>query len=243
MEKVILIGASIYLDFLSKFGLSGAHPGGINLTKEIFENEQINTYSRVLDVGCGTGQTAAYLATRYNAKVTGLDINPIVIEKARNRMRKYELPVEIIQGSIENCPIKGDSKYDFIISESVLSFVNKPSALKEIFRLLKYDGRFIANELTFNRRLGASCEEEIKRFYGLDSVLMEKDWITLFEQASFKNIRTFTEKQSILDYQSTPEFQYSDYIEPELYKVIHQHFNLMVKHQEALDYRVFFCTK
>jgi len=232
----------MYLDFLSKFGISGAHPGGIKLTKQIFENEKINKFSRILDVGCGTGQTSAYLAARYGAKVTGMDINPIMVEKAKNRMIKYQLPVEIIQGSIEKCPLP-DSKYDFIISESVLSFVNKPRALKEIFRLLKYDGRFIANELTINRRLGANYEEEIKQFYGLDSILMEKDWITLFEQVDFKNIKTFLRKQSLLQNDSLPEFQYSEYIEPELYKIMQQHFNLMVKYQGTLDYKVFICTK
>ena len=232
----------MYLDFLSKFGISGAHPGGIKLTKQIFENEKINKFSRILDVGCGTGQTSAYLAARYGAKVTGMDINPIMVEKAKNRMIKYQLPVEIIQGSIEKCPLP-DSKYDFIISESVLSFVNKPRALKEIFRLLKYDGRFIANELTLNRRLGANYEEEIKQFYGLDSILMEKDWITLFEQVDFNNIKTFLRKQSLLQNDSLPEFQYSEYIEPELYKIMQQHFNLMVKYQGTLDYRVFLCTK
>ncbi|GAA3329363.1 hypothetical protein GCM10020331_077120 [Ectobacillus funiculus] len=52
----------------------------------------------------------------------------------------------------------------FIISESVLSFVNKPRALKEIFRLLKNGGRFIANELTMNKQLETTNEEEIKQF-------------------------------------------------------------------------------
>ncbi|MEH7115353.1 class I SAM-dependent methyltransferase [Neobacillus niacini] len=232
----------MYLDFLSKFGVSGAHPGGIKLTKQIFENENINEFSHILDVGCGTGQTSAYLAARYGAKVTGMDFNPIMVEKAKNRMIKYQLPVEIIQGSIEKCPLP-DSKYDFIIAESVLSFVNKPRALKEIFRLLKYDGRLIANELTINRRLGSNYEEEIKQFYGLDSILMEKDWITLFEQVDFKNIKTFLRKPSILHNDSLPEFQYSEYIEPELYKIMQQHFNLMVKYQGILGYRVFICTK
>ena len=242
MKKVVLIEDLMYLDFLSKFGVSGAHPGGIKLTKKIFENEKINKFSRILDVGCGTGQTAAYLAARYGAKVTGMDFNPIMVEKAKNRMIKYQLPVKIIQGSIEKCPLS-DNKYDFIISESVLAFVNKPRALKEIFRLLKHDGRLIVNELTVNRRIGTNHEEEIKRFYGLDSILMEKDWITLFEQTGFKNIKTLLRKPSILQNHSMPEFLYSDYIEPELYEIMHQHFNLTAKYQGILGYRVFLCTK
>ncbi|WP_084552280.1 class I SAM-dependent methyltransferase [Bacillus cihuensis] len=239
---MIIIGRSNYLDFLSKFGVGGAHPGGIGLTKEILKTEEINETSRILDVGCGTGQTAAYLAEQYGAKVTGLDINPIMVEKAKSRMKKYQLPVEIIQGSIEKFPVK-DGKFDFIISESVLSFVNKPKALKEIFRLLKSGGRFIANELTTNKRLSPTIEEEVKQFYGLDSVLMEKNWLTLFEQTDFKNIKIQMQKQSMLQSNTNPEFQYSEYIDPELYAVMYEHFNLIEKYEDVLGYRIFSCTK
>ncbi|MEH6949589.1 methyltransferase domain-containing protein [Bacillus sp. JJ634] len=239
---MILIGGSIYLDFLSKFGVGGAHPGGIGLTKEILKTEEINKTSRILDVGCGTGQTSAYLAEQYGAKVTGMDINSIMVEKAKSRMRKYELPVEIIQGSIEEFPLK-DGEFDFIISESVLSFVNQPKALKEIFRLLKNGGRFIANELTTNKRLSPTIEEEVKQFYGLGSVLTEKNWITLFEQAGFKHINIRMQEQSMLQYNPNPEFQYSEYIEPELYSVMYEHFNIMAKYDGVLGYRIFSCTK
>lgn len=239
---MILIGRSIYLDFLSKFGVAGAHPGGICLTKEILKTEKINKTTRILDVGCGTGQTAAYLADRYGAKVTGMDINPIMVEKAKIRMKKYQLPVEIIQGSIERFPVK-DEKFDLIISESVLSFVNKPKALKEIFQLLKNGGRFIVNELTTNKRLTPTIEEKIKQFYGLDSVLMEKNWITLFEQTGFKNIEIRMQKQSLLENNPNPEFQFSEYIAPELYGVMLEHFNIIVEYDGILGYTIFTCTK
>jgi len=242
MKRVVLIGSSIYLDVLSKLGVGGAHPGGLNLTKEIFKSEKINETSHILDVGCGTGQTAAYLASQYGAKVLGIDINPIMVEKARDRMDKYQLPVEIIQGSIETCPLM-DGTFDFIISESVLSFVNKPRALKEIFRLLKNGGRFFANELTFNRELETTDEEEIKQFYGLDSLLMEKDWIALLKQTGFIHIKNRMQKPLITQNDSTPEFQFSDYIKPEFYTVLNQHFNIMGKYQGVLDYRIFSCTK
>ena len=78
---MISIETSIYLDFLSKFGVGGAHPGGIGLTKEIFKSERITPATRILDVGCGTGQSAAYLASKYGAIVTGIDINPVMVKK------------------------------------------------------------------------------------------------------------------------------------------------------------------
>ncbi|MEK4029707.1 class I SAM-dependent methyltransferase [Pseudobacillus sp. FSL P4-0506] len=239
---MILIRSSMYLDFLSKFGVGGAHPGGIHLTKEIFKTEEINNTSYVLDVGCGTGQTAAYLADRYGAKVMGMDINPIMIEKAKKRMKKHRLPVEIIQGSIENFPLP-DETFDVIISESVLAFANKPRSLKEIFRLLKSDGRFIANELTVNKHLGANNEEEIKRFYGLDDLLTEKEWLALFKQTSFKNLHIYRPTHVFFPNYSMPEFHHSKYIEPQLHAVSNQHFYMMAKYHGILDHRVFFCTK
>ena len=123
---MILIQNSAYLDFLSTLAIEGAHPGGIKLTKELFKKEDINSTSQVLDVGCGTGQTAAYLAYKYEANVTGIDINPTMVARAKRRMEKNSLPVEIIQGSVEKIPLP-DNHFDFIISESVLSFVDKPN--------------------------------------------------------------------------------------------------------------------
>jgi ubiquinone/menaquinone biosynthesis C-methylase UbiE len=239
---VVSIETSIYLEFLSKFGVGGAHPGGIQLTKEIFKYEKITPSTHILDVGCGTGQTVAYLAAQFGAIVTGIDNNPVMVEKAKTRMARYQLPVKIIQGSIENCPLK-DETFDLIISESVLSFVNKPRSLTEIFRLLKSGGRFIANELTINQHIDPSNKEEIIQFYGLDSVLMEGDWITLLQEIGFKGLKIHKQDQPISHQNLTPEFYYSDYIEPELYTIMNQHIYLMAKYQGIMDYRVFLCMK
>ncbi|MFF2177757.1 class I SAM-dependent methyltransferase [Lysinibacillus sp. NPDC058147] len=218
--------------------MGGAHPGGINLTKEIFKTENINRHSRILDVGCGTGQTAAYLAEEYKAKVTGIDINSEMVAKAKRRMKNNRLPVKIIECSIEQVPLP-DHTFDFIISESVLSFVNKPNALKEIFRLLKKDGRFIAIEFTIHEPLEEEIEEEIKQFYGFDSCSMKKDWVALFNQAGFKNTR-IQKNKSIF---SIPELHHSKDIAPELYEVMDKHFDMNLKYEGILDYRIYSCTK
>ncbi|MGE7942614.1 class I SAM-dependent methyltransferase [Lysinibacillus xylanilyticus] len=210
----------------------------MNLTKELFKNENISKTSHILDVGCGTGQTAAYLADKYKSKVTGIDSNSIMVAKAKRRMKKNRLPVEIYQYSIEQMPFP-DHTFDVIISESVLSFINKPSALKEIFRVLKNGGRFIAIEFTISQPLEAKIEKEIQQFYGFDTFSMKKDWIALFQQAGFKNIR-IQKNKSI---SSVPEFHYSENIEPELYEVMDKHLDMNLKYEGILDYRIYSCTK
>ncbi len=234
---MIVIQNSKYLDLLSKFGIGGAHPGGLNLTKKVFKSENINRTSNILDVGCGTGQTAAYLAYKYGANVTGIDVNSTMVAKAKQRMKKNRLPVKIIQGSIEKNSLP-DNHFDFIISESVLSFVNKPRALNEIFRLLKDGGQFIAIELTIIKPLTETEENEIKQFYGLDSLNMKKDWVALLNQAGFENIRI--RKDTFID--SEPEFHFSDDIDPELHEIMEKHYDMASKYL-ASNYRIYSCTK
>lgn len=198
---MIIINLFTYTDFLSKFGVGGAHPGGIELTKEIVRTKNIHNNSRILDVGCGTGQTAAYLASKYGAIVTGIDRHPIMIEKAKKRMKKERLPVEILQCSIEKVPLQ-DYTFDFVLSESVLSFVDKQNALSEIFRLLKDDGQLIAIEFTINKPLEKAIENEIKQFYAFESLPMEQDWIRYFKQAGFTNIQ-IEQKKSLNENEAT----------------------------------------
>ncbi|MFJ8237489.1 class I SAM-dependent methyltransferase [Ureibacillus sp. NPDC094379] len=223
---------------MSKLGIDGAHPGGINLTKKLFNRENINRTSHILDVGCGTGQTAAYLAHKYEAKVTGIDINPTMVEKAKRRMKTNHLIVKIIQGSVEKLPFP-DHHFDYIVSESVLSFVNKPRALKEICRVLKNGGRLIAIEQTITQQLKEKEENEIKQFYGFHSLTMKEDWLALLKQAGFKNIH-IEKNTSII---SAPDVHFPDEIEPELYEILEEHSDIISRYQGILDYRIYSCTK
>lgn len=237
-----LVGALTYFDFLAKFGVGGAHPGGIILTKELLANEKITNQSHILDAGCGTGQTAAFLAQQYQANVTGVEINPIMIEKAKKRFETMKLPVQIIQGSVEEIP-SADNSFDFVLSESVLAFVNKPKTLKEFYRVLKKGGRFIANEMTINQKLSMQEEQEIKQFYAVDSLMLEEDWKELLEKTGYKNIEVKKQKQSLAEGNHAPEFNFSANFEPELFAIFNMHANMVLKYQDVLSYRIITCTK
>jgi len=235
------MGGLTYFDFLAKFGVGGAHPGGIPLTKNILSSENITNKSRILDAGCGTGQTAAYLYQQYFAKVIGLEINPIMVEKAKRRFQSLNLPINLIQGSVEKLPFK-DNTFDFILSESVLAFVNKPAALGEFFRVLKKGGRLIANEMTINSKLSPVEESEIINFYALDSLLLEDDWRNLLNKSGFQEIVIKTEKTDI-SHGNTTEFNFSTNFEPELFQVLNEHGNMVLKYQDILSYRIITCSK
>lgn len=227
-----------YLDFLAKFGVGGAHPGGIELSKEIFNKENIHKAFNILDVGCGTGQTAAYLAFTYGANVIGIDNNKTMVEKAKQRMARGGLPVKIVEGSIENIQLQ-DEQFDIILSESVLSFVNKQHALKEIYRLLKNGGRFIAIEHTMNEKVNKKDENEIKQFFGFDSLFMKEDWVNVLKQTGFHHIEV--EKSSLFD--SEADFHFSEDIGFEHYEIMDNLVDINKKYEDVLSYRIYFCTK
>ena len=67
-----------YIDLLSILGIGGAHPGGIKATDIMLGGESIGPETVILDAGCGTGQTSAYLSSRYGTKVLALDNKAII---------------------------------------------------------------------------------------------------------------------------------------------------------------------
>ncbi|EKN65310.1 methyltransferase [Neobacillus bataviensis LMG 21833] len=236
------MGGLTYFDFLAKFGVGGAHPGGILLTQNILSSENISENSLVLDAGCGTGQTAAYLYQQYKAKVIGLEINPIMVEKAKDRFQTQQLPIQLIHGSIEEIPFD-DHSFDFILSESVLAFVDKPKALSEFHRVLKKGGRLIANEMTINKRFNPQEEAEIMNFYAVDSLLLEEDWHRLLQEVGFKNIELKAQNPALSHGNHAPEFNFSKDFEPELFHILNEHGNIVLKYQDILSYRVITVTK
>ena len=236
-DWVVFMGGLTYFDFLAKFGVGGAHPGGFILTKDILSSENISSNSYVLDAGCGTGQTTAYLYQQYKAKVAGLEINPIMLDKAKSRFQTQQLPIQLIAGSVESIPFE-DNTFDFVLSESVLAFVDKPKALSEFYRVLKKGGRLIANEMTINKKLRQKEELEIIKFYDLDSLLQEKDWNQLLAAAGFQMINIKKEKQAISQGNHSPEFNFSHNFEPELFDVLNKHGNIVVKYHDILSYRI-----
>jgi SAM-dependent methyltransferase len=236
------MGGLTYIDFLAKFGVGGAHPGGLLLTKSMLSQEKIPPGSLILDAGCGTGQTAAYLYQEYQANVVGLEINTIMIEKAKNRFQNLQLPIQLVQGSVEKIPFT-ENTFDYILCESVLAFVNKPLALKEFFRVLKKEGRFIANEMTINTTLSQKEEDEIKEFYAIDSLLLEEDWKNLLTETGFQNIEIHAQQFDLLQGSPAQEFNFSQNFEPELFSILNEHGNMLVKYHDILSHRVITCSK
>ncbi|HKZ14890.1 MAG TPA: class I SAM-dependent methyltransferase [Solirubrobacterales bacterium] len=94
----------------------------------------------VVDLGCGTGTTAIRLAAA-GARVTGVDADPEILERARRKPGAEA--VEWRSGRVEDAGLP-DASCDRVVLSLVLHHLPDPvklATLREARRLLRRDGR------------------------------------------------------------------------------------------------------
>ena len=91
---------------------------------------------QVLDIGCGTGRTAAALAGSYGARVVGVDPSPGMLAEARAK------GVEAYEGSAEALPF-ADACFDMVLMQLVVQHLDRGRAFAEAVRVLRAGGRLV----------------------------------------------------------------------------------------------------
>jgi len=147
------VGTREWYDFIGQLAdaLPGLHLGGQEATQTLLEMCELDATSRVLDVGCGSGNTACLIAQQYGSRVHGIDISEVMIAKAKERARRRGLmdKVEFQVADAFQLPFEDDS-FGVVIIESVLTPLpgDKKQALMEMVRVVRPGGRIGANEST-----------------------------------------------------------------------------------------------
>lgn len=103
---------------------------------------------QILDIATGTGDLALMMASLNPERIVGLDISPGMLEVGKQKVAKADLSdkIEMVVGDSENIPFD-DNTFDAItVSFGVRNFENLDKGLKEIYRVLKPDGKFVVLE-------------------------------------------------------------------------------------------------
>jgi arsenite methyltransferase len=124
---------------------------------------------RVADLGCGAGTDSLVAAQMVgpDGSVTGIDMTPEMLTKARVAAEQLGTEnVEFVEGEIEHLPF-GDESIDVVVSNGVVDLVpDKDAVFAEIFRVLRPGGRMQLADVTIQNPVSEEGRRNIDLWTG-----------------------------------------------------------------------------
>src|SRR5574341_570748 len=145
----------------------------------------------VLDLGSGGGIDVLLSARRVGptGKAYGLDMTDHMLELTRaNAPAAGVTNLEFLRGEIEHIPLP-DNSVDVIISNCVINLsAEKPSVLREAFRVLRPGGRFAVSDVVVRGPVPADVRRNVELWVGcVAGALEEQEFVRLLREAGFED--------------------------------------------------------
>jgi len=135
----------------------------------------------VLDIGCGTGWALGQIAKLVDGKGSfyGIDLSAKMIEKAKENFKEQK-QFQFMKANAESIPLE-DNKFDVIIcTNSFHHYLNPDKALKEMYRLLKAEGKVYILDPTVDMWILKIVSKLIK--------LLDPSQVKLYSTKEFKEL-------------------------------------------------------
>jgi cyclopropane fatty-acyl-phospholipid synthase-like methyltransferase len=125
------------------------HFGGLAATDALAHHAKINESTHVLDLCCGLGGPARYLAYHYGCRVTGVDMNTDRLAGAVRLTERTKLQDRVLFHHANALQTGlADETFDVIVSQEAFCHIpNKKALITECARLLKPDGRIVYTDI------------------------------------------------------------------------------------------------
>jgi arsenite methyltransferase len=189
-QAVLARDQALYFDMLAEMGHT-KHIGGLAATLRLIEIIAPQPGDVVLDVGCGVGIAATFLAERYGCDVVGIDITPRMLERAQERAKRKGVSdkTEFRTADMHALPYE-NGRFDAAIAESVLCFSQSRSqVLAEMMRVVKPGGHVAFTEATWRKPPPEDVARQMASALGLpDGVVSHSEWDSLITGASLEDV-------------------------------------------------------
>lgn len=183
--------AAAYESDFARLLLGGSfHPGGLALTARLGETLGLSARDRVLDVACGRGDSALFLAGRFGCRVTGVDFGPANIADAKSRAQSAGLADRITfeTGDAERLDYP-DAAFDVVVCEcAYCTFPDKRAAAREFIRVLAPDGRVGLSDLTRSGSLPAGLSGLLAWIACIGDARPAAEYVAHLEMAGFHSV-------------------------------------------------------
>lgn len=164
------------------------HYGGLAATDELARGAQVSNGSRVADFCAGLGGTVRYLAHRYGANVTGIELTPARVAGAQELTKRVGLQetARVIEGNVLEVPL-ADASMDAVVSQEAFCHVpDLKKALVEAFRILRKDGRLALTDWIANEPLTADDAQLMWDGMAIQPLRSISDYCYLVESSGLK---------------------------------------------------------
>lgn len=137
------------------YALDQDHYGGLEAVEALARRAAIDATSRVLDVCAGLCGPARFIARRWGARVTGIDLNPERVAGARRLTARVGLArlVQVVRGDAQRLPFTAQAFTAVVSQEGLLHVQDKGRALAECGRVLLPGGRIAFTDWITTSRL------------------------------------------------------------------------------------------
>jgi ubiquinone/menaquinone biosynthesis C-methylase UbiE len=115
------------------------HIGGRLATNNLLDQLGFSEKDHIIDVGCGLGGAARYVANKLNNSVTGIDLTQEYIDvgKALCAWVRLDEKINLHQGSALSMPFKDEAFDGAIMLHVGMNIENKVKLFREIYRVLR----------------------------------------------------------------------------------------------------------
>ncbi|OXM83059.1 class I SAM-dependent methyltransferase [Paenibacillus rigui] len=238
-----------YLEMVSRLGLGSAHPGGFTATIDQLNRYQPITNEAILEIGCGTGRTACYLANK-GYQVIAIDINPDNLDKAKKRAKEMGLHVDFLLADAHALPFP-DETFEIILVESVTNFTQAKQSLTEYYRVLKPGGILYDREMFVRYSVPSETLSDFQSFFQMPSMMRKDEWSSLLTASGFVQIE-FLEISDLNDEKLGQQFEYPDdyqfidegvLLDNEIMECAIRSSNMIIDNKEYLEFGIMRATK
>jgi ubiquinone/menaquinone biosynthesis C-methylase UbiE len=167
-------------------------PGGAAEVAELLNGSDISG-SRVLDIGAALGGVDEVLVTQHGAgHVTGIDLDPVMLERMDARMERAGLRDRVKPLLVEPGPLPfAAATFDVVFSkDSIVQIPDKPTFFKEVHRVLRPGGRFIASD--WLRGGTGAYSDEMLEYFRLEGITYNmatlEDTADVLQQVGFSAV-------------------------------------------------------
>jgi arsenite methyltransferase len=152
----------------------------------------------VVDLGSGAGIDVFLSAKKVSneGRVIGIDMTDEMLERARRNAKEHGYTnVEFRKGDIEQRIPVDDNTADVVISNCVINLtMNKVDAFKEVYRILKQNGRMVISDLVTDAEVAPADADDEKWCGCIDGALTKEHYIDSIKLVGFQNVEVLSEQ-------------------------------------------------